>query len=332
MVANKKSFLVIISVLALVVGVMIPIAGGENQKLSRPTLVVNSTASIKGSKILLGEISKISYREAEFADVVNQLASIELGEAPVPMSSTNILGANILSAIEAAGIPRDSIGYSIPNTVSVERLGRQISKEEVISALRSEFSSNDVLDVQVRDISWNNNQVIPLGDAKVAVYRLGEPAGGKIPLRVEVSIDDASAARFLATAIVDDWREVPVLSRTLERGMLVKADDVQMVRLNLFKQPEDIIAKADSLIGRRAKSRISAGEIVRAAEVDIPPVIPKGAQVTIMYAKAGLIASATGQVLEDGFENGTVHVRNSKSQKVLKARVKNLEQVEVIAE
>ena len=302
------------------------------EEFSRPTVIIPQKVTVKGDKILLGDIAKIKISDPQFDVVAAKLASIDLGSAPTPLSNTTLIGGNVLTAIEAAGITTDSIGYSIPKSITIERAGREITKEEIINALKVKFSSNDILDIQVRDVSWNNTQVVPVGNASYDIYRLGDPTGGKIPIRVEVSIDNVPAARFLATALADDWREIPVLKRSIDRGMLISSEDIQLVRLNLFQHPEDIIFKPERLIGFRAKGRLAAGDVVRANEVDVPPIIPRGAQVTMIYQKGGLIASARGQTLEDGFDNGMVMVRNTKSQRVLKAKVKNAEQVEVISE
>lgn len=322
----------ILNILVVILSVSIAtfVAGAE--EFSRPTVFVNPKVTVKGEKILLGDIAKISISHSQFETVAARLALVDLGNAPSPLSSTTLVGSNILTAIEKAGIAQDQIGYSIPKTVVVERSGREISKDEILNALRDKFSRSDVLDIQVKDVTWNNNQVIPSGDTSYEIYRLGEPSGGKIPIRIEALVDQMPAARFLATAIADDWREIPVLRRTIDRGMLISSDDIQMVRLNLFQQPEDIIFKPENVVGYRAKGRLVAGDVIRSNEVDVPPMIPRGAQVTMVYRKGALVASAKGQTLADGFENGEVMVRNTKSQRVLKAKVKNAEQVEVIAE
>ncbi|MCC6933924.1 MAG: flagellar basal body P-ring formation protein FlgA [Deltaproteobacteria bacterium] len=302
------------------------------EDFARPKVMVLPQASIQEDRILLGKIAQISYDQAEFKLVAEKLAGIDLGDAPYPMASKTIIGENILSAITAAGIKLESIGYSVPRTVSVERQGRQVGKSEVLQATRELFSKDDALDVLVREVQWNNNQVIPVGNTQIQVVRLGQTSNGKIPLRVDVLVNDTSAARFLATAIADDWREIPVPRRSVERGRLVQAEDIQLVRLNVNKEPEDIILNVANVVGYRAKGNLMAGEPIKSTNLDIPPVVTKGSAVTMVYKKDGLIASAQGQAIVDGHTGGLVQVKNVKSQKLVKAKVISADQVEVITE
>ena len=300
------------------------------EELSRPRVMVKPTAMIKGERILLGEVAQISYEHEEFKDLAEQLAAIDLGASPYPLSSQTIVGETVLAAITAKGIKLETLGYSVPKTITVQRQGREVNKDEVLQATRQLFSQQDVSDVQVQDVQWKNNQIIPLGASEIKVSRLGELANGKIPLRVEVIVDGAAAARFLATALADDWREVPVPRRSIERGSLIQAEDMQLVRLNINREPEDTIVNIANVVGYRAKGNLLAGEAIRAANVDIPPLVPRGATVTMVYNRGGLLATALGQAVNDGFAGGEINVKNTKSQKVVKAKIVNADRVEVI--
>lgn len=293
----------------------------------RPRVIVAPEASVRGEVITLGDIARIYNDEPGYEALVGQLKRIKLLDSPPPRTNTTILGANILSAISSAGIPLDAIGYSVPQTIVVQREGRIITTGEVLSAVRQRIAQNKTLDIQVREVEWNNSQLVPAGPSQITVEPLGAPTSGKIPLRVEVSVEDKPAARFLATAIADDWREVPVLNRTVERGMLIVPDDIQLVRLNLFKQPADIADSADSLVGKRVKNTIGAGETVRKSFLDIPPTIPRGQRVKLRYENGGLVAVATGIAMEDGFDGAPVKVRNESSKKIVAGLVNGAEEV-----
>lgn len=107
---------------------------------------------------------------------------------------------------------------------------------------------------------------------------------------------------------------------------------MQLVRLNLNEQPEDVVEEVQDVVGRRAKGRIGAGQVFRKKMLDIPPVIPKGAKVQIVYRRGGLSASASAVAIEDGFEGGKVRVRNEGSKKIVVGRVVSVEEVEVTPE
>ncbi len=298
----------------------------------RPRLRIASEVSIDSDRIYLGEIATIRAKHKEHDAVVAALKEINLGEAPAPRMSTVVSGVKILAAIEAAGIPSDTLGYAIPRLVNVTRAGRVLTKKEVLDAVAASLRKDASLDVKVRDVRWTHGQVVPEGTTTFEVARVGQLNGGKVPLKINALIDGESAARFLATAVVDDWREVPVLNKTLERGMLISPSDVELVRLNLFKQPADIVAEVDSLVGKRLKSRISAGGPIRESFIDIPPTIVQGKRVTMRYSSGGLLATASGVAMQDGLRGQRIRVKNDSSSKIIRGIVIDENNVEVSVE
>ncbi len=295
----------------------------------RPRVFLKQKATIEGDRILLGEIARIESSHKEIAKLVEDLKRVDLGESPAPRLRIGIPGQEILNQIEAQGIPLTAFGYSIPQLVDVERSGRVLTKEEVRKAAAASIADDPSLDVQIREVVWTHAQVIPTGESELEVKTMGKPGRGKLPLRVVVKVAGKPAARFLATAVVDDWREVPVLTSTVERGMLISPQDVELVRLNMFKQPADTVDELKSVVGRRARNRLKAGTVIRKSLVDIPPMIPKGKQVTMVFRTGVFEASATGIALDDGHEDGVIRVKNDASRRVVRANVISPNEVEV---
>lgn len=295
----------------------------------RPQLIVAPFSTVKGGEVRVGDVARIISPSPAFEKLVADLKAVSLGDAPPPKAKRGIPGARILASIEAAGIPSDALGYSIPQIVTVEREGRVLTKDEVLDEVREHLAKEATFDLQVREINWEHAQILPTGASRFSIERLGEPAAGKIPLRVTVFIDEMPASRFVATATVDDWREVPVLNRTLERGMLIAPEDVEVVRLNLFKQPADVSSDLQEVVGKRVKTRINAGETVRRSVVDIPPLIPQGKKIMMLYRGSGVSASATGVALDGGLRGNTIRVRNESSKRIVRAKILTEEEVEV---
>lgn len=298
----------------------------------RPTVIVVPEVKIRGANITLGDIANIIYEGEDKATRIVELREIPLGEAPTPKGRLTLAGAKIIQAIEDAGIKRESIGYSIPHTVVVERLGRSIDAAELLPVVRDKLAAEADYDLQVREVVLKNGQVVPVGESEYEVQILGKPQGGKIPVRVAAYVEKEPAARFLATAIVDDWREVPVLKRNIERGMLISADDVELVRLNLFNQPRDVASDTEEVVGRRVKTRLRAGDVVRKTTIDIPPTITRGKQVTMTFQKGIFKATALGQALDDGLEGEFIRLKNVDSKKVLRAKIVSKDEVIVVGQ
>lgn len=321
-----KKIIFLVPFLVFVLG---GIAHAEVQTMRRATVIVPENAVVRGSEIMLGDIAQIASTQDGNEELVVLLRSISLGAAPAPAGSEVILGANILSALEKAQVKMSEVGYAIPRAVTVRRSGRELGADEVLASVRETIRKDKELDLQAREVSWDGTQVIPLGNTEIHTEQLGSAQAGKIPLRVEVLVEGAQAARFLATAIVDDWREVPVMRRTLERGMLINTEDVQLVRLNLFNEPADVVEKLNDAVGRVLSGKIAAGETIRKSRVDIPPVVMRGKQVQLRYQHGALTAVASVRAMEDGHQGQVIRVRNTNSQKEINAKVISEHEVEV---
>jgi flagella basal body P-ring formation protein FlgA len=291
--------------------------------------MVRPEAIVKFEEIKLGDIATFGTAEKEFEELVAQLKNIKLCDAPAPKTKVIILGATILEKIAFEGVPKEAIGYSIPRSVTVERDGRIITRDEVLSSIKQELWKLKNADLQVRDVEWANSQVIPVGESTVKTEILGEAVSGKLPVRVEIHVDSKPAARFLATGIADDWKEVPVLNRVVDRGGVIASEDIQLVRTNLSQYPADAISGLNELIGKRARGRLQAGEVVRRSNIDIPPIIPKGKKIAIVFEKGFLRATATGVALEDGFQGAKINIRNEGSKKIVVGKVVSSELTEV---
>ena len=309
----------ILALLSLSLAVQPAAAAGPDE--SRPRLAIAPIVTVKGERITVGEISRIESRDPAFGELVRQLTSIDLGESPAPQIRITLPGIKILEAIEKAGIPRDALAYSIPQSVTVERTGRQLTNEEVINAVKSSLVRDDELDLQVREVTWNNAYLVPIGATEIQIERLGGPSTGRLPIRVSVDVDGVLATRFLATAKVDDWRAVPVLNRTVERGETIESDDVSYVRMNMSDQPADLADDNETVVGKRTKQKINAGTAVRRSYVDLPPAVVKGEKVTMIFENGGLRVTAVGLALEDGANGSDLNIRNETSGKTVRARV-----------
>ncbi len=301
----------------------------DRSRTKRPTLYVSSQAVVSGQQIKLGDLSVIKQTDKSQSQLVEKLKQVVLAESPAPRASATLLGTNILRSIEDAGFSKSDIGYSIPRAVTVTRDGRVVTKTQVLSRLKEQLRAQGSGEVRVQDLRWPHDYIVPTGDLNISVEQLGKPSGGRLPVRVALTVDSEVSARFLTHAMVDHWGDVPVIGRNLERGMLIAPEDIKIVRVNLNSQPTGVVEEFEDLIGRRVTSRIQAGEPVRANQIDIPPTVERGAVVTMIFRGNGIEATATGKALADGLKGETIVVQNLKSKRIIRATILSPQEVEV---
>ncbi len=287
----------------------------------RPSLYIDSDKEVNSGEILLGDISFIRGNDQVYSKLITDLKAVSLGDAPRPLASKKFRGEDILAAIEEKEIPREAFGYSIPKEITVRRSGRILGQQEVLDSLKNKISSDSSLDLQVKKVTWESDQVLPLGAVRIDSELLGGATRGKLPVRISVLMDDNVAARFLATAVVDDWKSIPILNSRMERGMLVNPSDIQMIRTNLADLPPDIATSVSEISGKRLKKTVNYGEPLRRSDIDIPPVIEKGKIIKMRFQSGNFSAVASGVAMQSGQTDDLIEVRNDRSNKVVKGKV-----------
>ena len=133
--------------------------------------------------------------------------------------------------------------------------------------------------------------------------------------------DGRSESRFTVGATLDEWVEVPVASRPIVRGEVVRELDLRMARLNVRSLPRDAARDLDVIVGHEISRTIAEGEVFRKSKLAIPPVIEVGSQVTILYDSELLHLTVSGVALEAGIEGQAIRVRNTDSKRVVTATV-----------
>jgi flagella basal body P-ring formation protein FlgA len=293
----------------------------------RPVLDLPKQVEVNSDVIKLGEIAVIKVLDTGYSKLVEDLKKVNLGEAPRPLSYKNISGEEILNLIEANGIPRDAFGYSLPVQVSIKRAGRILKIDEVTDSVREKVNKDPNLDIQIKSVNWDTEQILPLGTAKIDAELLSGSVAGKMPVRISVFIGDVLSSRFLATALVDDWKALPILKSKVERGSLIHPSDLQMVRTNLAGLPSDIALSVEEITGRRVTKTILNGEPVRRSDVDIPPLIEKGKIVKMKFQTGGFTAIATGVAMTNGQIDEEIEIKNDRSHKIVKGKITSKDEV-----
>jgi flagella basal body P-ring formation protein FlgA len=111
-----------------------------------------------------------------------------------------------------------------------------------------------------------------------------------------------------------------VLSRTIQRGEAIQAEDVVWIDTP-STAPRDALADPEALIGKTAKRVLLANTPLRAMDVMDTPSVRRNEPVTLIYEADGLKLSIRGKALSDAAIGANVKVLNPKSNKVLEAIV-----------
>ena len=106
--------------------------------------------------------------------------------------------------------------------------------------------------------------------------------------------------------------EVPVARETIRRGQIINASDLELRRIDITRIPPAAM-DVKACAGMRAKAFIRKGYPVLLNNIDVPPLVYKGAPVMIEAGNEALIVSDKGVALMDGRADDRIAVKNLNS-------------------
>lgn len=284
---------------------------------TRPLMIIPSEVKVSAEQILLGDVAQITLRGAEGEAVVERLRTVSLGASPAPGKKIYLPAQTVLRKIENSGVAPESIGYSIPQSITVVTDRVEITKDQVNEAVRQWLYGKYQDNRAVRSLRIEGHGIYASRGSQLKVdFPEHGPAGR---LKGKLSVVEPSGyiqTRELAVT-VDDWQLVPVAKHSIERGESVNADDLELLRLNLREQAPSVLTSESEIVGQTTTVNLRAGQPILAKHVAAPLAIEKGKKVILVYESGFLRATASGLAQEDGRLGDRISVQNASSRKLL---------------
>ncbi len=149
--------------------------------------------------------------------------------------------------------------------------------------------------------------------------------------RLTVQVECIGQVRWRVWVPVTLRLRVPVVvaSRPVPRGTLLgPADLTQVERESDGSSPHAL--NLQTLVGRRARSDIPAGQPVGPANTTAEQLVRRGQQVTLLSTGSGISVSGRGVAQSDGGLGSRIRVRSMSSDRVVEGVVRSSEVVEIL--
>lgn len=124
--------------------------------------------------------------------------------------------------------------------------------------------------------------------------------------------------------------QVLVMADEVPTGQPIAAEHLRLERRDVSATP-DALSDTDAAVGRTGRSALHTGQMLARRLLLAPVLVQRGQGVGIQAAHGGLVVTAPGEALETGREGDTIRVRNTRSGKVIRARVIEAGVVEPVA-
>ena len=285
------------------------IRGKQEVTITKPVITLSDIASIDSTKNNLDE-------------VIIGVGKTFIQNSPMPNKEVSIPASKIVEIMKGEGLKLNKIGYVFPKSIRVKRAGRLLSEQEVQKAI-SDYFDKEMREVSVKKIYMKNNIYVAPDDLLIKVISFSkEPFKkdmGSFVLQITSSKGDVQ--KEMINALIEEWKDVPVANRQINRGEIVNEGDFVMARMNIDKLPKESFDIEKEIIGKEATRNISKGDIFSNTTLVLPPLVRNGDKIKIVYQTPLLSAIVTGIALQDGGESEKIKIKNDSSNKILEGYV-----------
>jgi flagellar basal body P-ring formation protein FlgA len=168
-------------------------------------------------------------------------------------------------------------------------------------------------------------------DARLRLARCNQPLIAELPpgsravgsTTVGVRCPGTSPWSIYIPVRVQIFANILVAAHPLARGVPLTLDDLTLSRQDLAMVPGSALTEVAQAVGKRLRYPVATGAALNAGLLDLPPLVKRGQNVTIISASQGLEVRATGEALNDGASGETVRVRNLLTKKIIQGTVQD---------
>lgn len=150
---------------------------------------------------------------------------------------------------------------------------------------------------------------------------------GRVTLRVRC--DSQAPWTIFVPGHVNLYREVATALRSMPRNSIVQATDVQLSERDISSLRQGYILNLENVVGQKLTRPIQPNQIISANHLKVAAAINKGDEVVISARANSMYVRMPGTALEEGAIGQQIRVRNTRSQRIVHARVTGPGQVEV---
>ncbi|MDP2125672.1 MAG: flagellar basal body P-ring formation chaperone FlgA [Parvibaculum sp.] len=305
-----------IGTLASAVLLVAPVAAAE----LRPTVTVT------GETVTLGDLF----------DDAGSAAHVVVANAPAPGLRSEVSVSRISLAARRNGIEwRNNAGLT---HVVIGRSGLAVPESEVAAAIAGaiETQSSSLPSAANLQVDFTNGvagiQVAENAERSVRVEQLSfNPRSGAFTAVVRAPADDMMSPLRRVTGRAYPVIDVPVLTRDIMPGDVVRRNDIDWVRLPSTRVSQNIVTSLPQLVGMSPRNPARAGEPLRISDMRPPLVVEKGAQVDMTFVSGSLTLTARGRALESGAIGDVVNVLNGRSNRTVQGIIEGPNMVRIDA-
>ena len=297
---------------------------------AEPDLVlieINSDARVNAREYQLKDIASV-----KASGLIRQsLEDYSMGFSPAIGKVKQESGQRLASKLESISWLPDTARISFPDSVFIKRVGQEVSQER-LAALFNDYVSErvGVQSFEIRDFKARAIDLYPLGEIDLSVRsRNNRDVKGRVSLYADVLVDGVSCGRISISGYVDVYDKVVCATRSLTRGDILEAKDLNLRRINVSKVPDNYLTVTNMAVGMRLKQNLGANGFFKTSMLEKPPLVSKGDNVVLVAKKGNMRIIATGVADQEGGLGDQIQVNNLTTNRTVLGRISGPKTVDV---
>ncbi len=159
-----------------------------------------------------------------------------------------------------------------------------------------------------------------------------DPGNGRFSANLVAPDLDEPLASLTVTGRAVEMLEIPVPTRRLSRGHIIRDSDIEWMILPADQLNRNHIVDLDGILGQSVRRPVRAGDPFRGTDLETPVVVSKNSLVTIRLETPRLSLTAQGRALDNGAQGEVIRVVNTNSRTTVSAVVVSENVVRVLDE
>jgi flagella basal body P-ring formation protein FlgA len=304
--------------LGLVALLSVPLAGwGASIVITLP-----AEAQLQGPQLTLGDVAAI---QGEPEDTVARLRQVLLGQTPPAGVERLLSKSTLVTQLKHQGLWTPEIQVQGAPQVRVMRASQHLELQHLETVVRQALSRQLPQTTQppsIRDIRGLGPVVVPLGPVQ---YEVTVPERrrllGPTSFTLTIQVDGKVAKQLHGTATVAVAQEVVSLVRPVAQGEIITPDAVSRTQLQVTQPLRQVVTQPEDVIGKLARHSLAGNAPLSTQDVTAVTVVHRGDMVRIVVESPLLKVSAPGEALEAGKPGDTIRVKNTSSNREVRAQV-----------
>ena len=226
------------------------------------------------------------------------------------------------SEIESTGLDLQG-----PEKIYVERESMEISSEDIKQEVRN-FLLRELpwkhSEMEINVLGLKESLLLPEGRLEyLMVMPKQTNYAGLIPILVVLKIDNREMKKIWVKAQVKVSQRVVVAKRVLRPNEIIEDNDLDFMQKDIDQLNGEIYQELSDIVGKKVKTLIFPEQIITSNMVEVPLLVKKGDQLTIVAKNRTLSVKITaqGKAEQNGREGDLIKVTNTVSKKEIQARI-----------